>query len=64
MKVRLLSLDKEIHIEGSRTVKKLAKELNLSLESHIFLRNGELLTPDEILREEDEVEIISAISGG
>ncbi|MFA0758829.1 MAG: hypothetical protein KEFWMYNX_002176 [Candidatus Fervidibacter sp.] len=46
------------------TVQELLKELNLSPESTLVLRGEEVLTEDERLREDDEVRVISAISGG
>jgi sulfur carrier protein len=46
------------------TVRELLKELNLSPESTLVLRGEEVLTEDERLREDDEVRVISAISGG
>jgi len=55
---------KEIEIEGEMTLQQLAKKLNFSLESHLVVRNGKMLTPDEVIREEDVVEVFSAISGG
>ncbi len=45
-------------------VRELLKELNLSPESTIVVRGEEVLTEDEWIEEEDEVRVISAISGG
>ena len=45
-------------------VRELLKELNLSPESTIVVRGDEILTEDEWIEEEDEVRVISAISGG
>ena len=42
----------------------MLSELNLNAESHIVIRQRELLTSDVLLYEEDEVEVVSAISGG
>lgn len=46
------------------TVRELLKELNLSPESALVLRGDEVLTEDERLSEDDEVLVVSAISGG
>ena len=46
------------------TVRELLKELNLSPESTLVVRDDEVLTEDEKLRKDDEVRVISAISGG
>ncbi len=45
-------------------VKELLERLNLSPESTIVVRNDEVLTEDEWLEEDDEVKVVSAISGG
>ncbi len=45
-------------------VKELLEKLNLSPESALVVRGEEVLTEDEWLEEEDEVKVISAISGG
>ncbi|MEZ8220210.1 sulfur carrier protein [Candidatus Fervidibacteria bacterium JGI MDM2 JNZ-1-D12] len=45
-------------------VKELLEKLNLSPESTLVVRGEEVLTEDEWLEEEDEVKVISAISGG
>lgn len=45
-------------------VKELLEKLNLSPESTIVVRGDEVLTEDEWLEEDDEVKVISAISGG
>lgn len=42
----------------------LLKELNLSPESTIVVRSDEVLTEDDWIEEDDEVKVISAISGG
>lgn len=55
---------KELEVSGGKTVKKLAEELKFSLESNVVLKNGKMVTPDEMVNDEDTVEILSAISGG
>jgi len=45
-------------------VKELLEKLNLSPESTIVVRGDEILTEDEWVEKEDEVRVISAISGG
>ncbi|ADL08548.1 MoaD/ThiS family protein [Thermosediminibacter oceani] len=55
---------REVEVKGIKTVRQLAEELKFSLESHLVLRDGKMLTPDEALKEDDVVEVLSAISGG
>jgi len=45
-------------------VRELLEKLNLSPESTIVVRGDEVLTEDEWVEEEDEVKVVSAISGG
>jgi sulfur carrier protein len=55
---------RELELSGQRRVGQLIDELDLNPESVIVVRGDELLTRDDLLRETDTVEIISAISGG
>lgn len=61
----------KVHFRGqmyefdrAMTVRELLKELNLSPESTLVLRGEEVLTEEDRLHEDDEVRVISAISGG
>lgn len=64
MKVTLLPQKRMVEIKGSRSAGQILKELGLVPSSHLVVRNGQLVTEDEVLAEDDEVTIISAISGG
>lgn len=55
---------KVVSTPGNRKVIEVLRELNLNPESHLVLRDDELLTSDELLLEDDTIEILSAISGG
>ena len=55
---------RDIELQGNRRVRQLLKELDLNPEAHIVIRDRELLTGDVLLRNQDKVEILSAISGG
>lgn len=56
--------DQTFEFDREMTVRELLKELNLSPESTLVVRDDEVLTEDEKLRKDDEVRVISAISGG
>ncbi len=45
-------------------VRDLLKELKLNPEEVIVIRNGDVVTEDEVVRVGDEVEIVRVISGG
>ena len=55
---------RQLELSGQRSVGQLIDELGLNPESVIVVRGNELLTHDELLRDTDAVEVISAISGG
>ena len=54
----------EYKIEGNLTVKQALKQLGLSPEAYLVVRNGEMLTESEMLRDGDKVKLIAVISGG
>ncbi|ADQ47199.1 thiamineS protein [Caldicellulosiruptor kronotskyensis 2002] len=64
MKIIFVGKNKEVEVKGPKTVINLAKELNINLESNVFIKNGEIVAPDDVLNDSDTVEIISAVSGG
>ena len=55
---------RELEVEGSRRVDALIKELHLNPEQVLVIRDDDLLTRDVMIRNDDTVEIVSAISGG
>ena len=54
----------EKELEGKWRVSALLSELGLNPESYLVIRDRELLTRDDLVREEDTVELLSTISGG
>lgn len=42
----------------------LLNELDVVLEDVLIIRNGELVTEDEFLNNDDEIKLLSVISGG
>lgn len=64
MKVLLRNPNREVTIEGRRTVQALLRELQLSREGHLVIRNNELVPGDGDLADSDTVEIRPVISGG
>ena len=64
MKVIFVGKNKELELKGPKTVINLAKELGINLESNVFLKNGEIIAPDDVLNDNDTIEVISAVSGG
>jgi len=64
MKVLLNHPVREVDVKGPRRVKDLLKELNLLPETVLVVRGDELVTEDDMLRDDDRVEIRPVMSGG
>ena len=65
MKVILRNPDrKTLEMSGRRNVETLLRELALNPEQVLVIRDNELLTRDIVIRDNDTVEILRAISGG
>lgn len=56
---RFLEFEKEKVKSGD-----ILKALNLFRDFAFVIKNGEIVSEDEIIRPEDEVRVINAISGG
>ena len=55
---------KEWHFEGRRSVRSILEELAINPETVIVIQGDTLLTPDDIVEGDAEIEIRPAISGG
>ena len=64
MKVIIRRPRREVEMPGSRRVRDLLQELKINPESVLVVRGQELLTPDELVRDDETVEVVPAISGG
>ncbi len=64
VKVRLRNPDRVEVIEGPRTVKELLAALGVHPDSVIVIRRDELLTRDDKLSPDDEIELRPVVSGG
>lgn len=56
--------NRKVVVKGGRQASALLKELGLSPRSHLVLKDGQLITEDEMVQEGDQITIVSAISGG
>ncbi len=65
MTIKLVLRKKEYQLEEkSIQVKQAFQTLNLSPESHLMVRGGQLLNENDYLKDGDEVKIVAVISGG
>ncbi|ACK42943.1 MULTISPECIES: MoaD/ThiS family protein [Dictyoglomus] len=51
-------------IKGDLKVREIFKVLNINPETALVIKGEEILTPDKIVRDDEEIEIIPVISGG
>lgn len=64
MKVRLRNPDREVELAGAGTVQEVLAQLAIDPDTVLVIRDGELLTRRDRVREEDRLEIRPVISGG
>lgn len=64
MPVTLVLRKKEYYVEGTVTVRDALKQLGLSPESHLVVRDGQLLNENDVLRNGEVVKLVAVISGG
>lgn len=66
MTVKVVLRNKEIIIDEVKdlTVSKVFKKLDLLPETYLCIRDGELLTEQELIKDGDKIRLIPVISGG
>ena len=64
MRVKLRNPDRVVEVIGPSTVRGLLMELSIVPEAVLVIRDATLLTRDEALNEEDELEVRPVLSGG
>jgi sulfur carrier protein len=64
MKVRLSHPERQVEVKGPKRVHELLRDLNLVAEAHLVIRGDDLVTEDELLKDDDAVEVRPVISGG
>lgn len=64
MRVQLSHPARMVEIKGPKRVKDVLRELQLMSEAHLVIRGDELVTEDELLSDQDQIEIRPVISGG
>jgi sulfur carrier protein len=64
MTARIILKNNEYEIKHGMTVRKSLQKLCIEPDSVLITRNGELLTDDEIIQENDLIKLVPVISGG
>ncbi len=64
MKILIERPKKEIEIEFNGKVKDLLIKLDINSEEVIIAKNKEIITLEDDVSNEDEIEILSVVSGG
>ena len=64
MKIRFSPSGRESEISGVRRVHALLDRFEILPGTVLVIRGAELLTPDDALAPDDEIEIRSVVSGG
>jgi sulfur carrier protein ThiS len=64
MQATLILRKKEIPVDAGKPLLKILKGKNLIPESYLAVRDGEMITEDEIIRPGDRIQLVPIISGG
>jgi sulfur carrier protein ThiS len=64
MTAKIIFRNNEYETKHGMTIRKALQKLNLEPDSVLAIRNGELITDDEIILMDDEIKLIPVISGG
>jgi sulfur carrier protein len=64
MRVKLRNPDRTVEVSGPTTVAGLLQELDIVPEAVLVIRDATLLTRDERLGDDDELEVRPVLSGG
>jgi sulfur carrier protein len=64
MKIFIEKTNTKKNIKFKGTVKAILKKLNVNIEEVIVVKNGELVSEDDIIADKDRIKILSVVSGG
>lgn len=64
MKVVLRNPRREVEVAGNRRVKDILRELDVRPETVLVIRGDELVTADQVVRDDDTIELRPVMSGG
>ncbi len=64
MTATLILRKKQYEVKHGMTVRVALQKIGLEPDSVLATRKGELITDDEIVKENDEIKLVPVISGG
>lgn len=64
MKVILRNPRREVEVAGGRRVKDVLRELEIIPETVLVIRGNELITADQVVRDDETIELRPVMSGG
>lgn len=64
MKVLLRNPRREVIVAGNRRVKEILRELDILPETVLVIRGDDLVTGDQVVRDDEIIELRPVMSGG
>ena len=64
MKVLLRNPRREVIVAGNRRVKEILRELDILPETVLVIRGDDLVTGDQVVRDDESIELRPVMSGG
>jgi sulfur carrier protein ThiS len=64
MTVKLILRGKEYEVKPGMTLRDSLRKIDVLPESVLAMRDGEMITEDEILKDGEQIKLIAVISGG
>ncbi len=65
LRVKILETNQLVELDVERiTVRELLSKLGLAVSEHIVLKNGEVVTEDDVIEGDSEVVVFTVKSGG
>jgi sulfur carrier protein len=64
VKVILRNPRREVEVAGGRRVKDILRELDILPETVLVIRGADLVTADQVVRDDDVIELRPVMSGG
>jgi len=62
--MKIIYRDREWELPGGMTVRDAILKVGMNVESVLAVRDGKLISEEEILKDDDTVKLIAVVSGG